>query len=115
MKIRNVRIHSFRSVRDLELDCKDMIVLLGPNNHGKSNLLNALDFALSTSAKLTKNDFYSLRDDNDDELWVELLFENPSAQEKTTFQKYLDQNGQFRIRKTARLNETDVETGYRGY
>ena len=92
-----------------------MVVLLGPNNHGKSNLLNAIDFALSTSVKPTRADLCAFRQEGDDELWVELEFEKLSEQEKTTFKKYLDANEVLTIRKTAKLNGEETDIGYRGY
>jgi putative ATP-dependent endonuclease of the OLD family len=92
-----------------------MVVLLGPNNHGKSNLLNAIDFSLSTSAKLMREDFCVFRANGDDELWVELEFVKLSEQEKITFKKYLDKEGKLTIRKTAKLDGEDIDTGYSGY
>jgi putative ATP-dependent endonuclease of the OLD family len=115
VKICTVRVHNFRSISDLTLECRGMVVLLGPNNHGKSNLLNAIEFSLSTSTKPTREDFCAFRVKDDDELWVELVFENLAEQEKTTFKKYLDAEGKLTIRKTAELNGEDIETGYRGY
>jgi putative ATP-dependent endonuclease of OLD family len=92
-----------------------MVVLLGPNNHGKSNLLNAIEFALSTSAKVTRDDFCSFRHKGDQELWVEIVFEGLSEQEATTFRKYLGADGRITIRKTASIEGSEIQIGYRGY
>jgi putative ATP-dependent endonuclease of OLD family len=115
VKICAVRVHNFRSVCDLTLECRGMVVLLGPNNHGKSNLLNAIEFALSTSSKPTREDFCEFRSKGDDELWVEMTFDNLSEQEKTTFKKYLDKDEKVTIRKTAKLDGQDIVTSYAGY
>lgn len=114
MRVTNLKIHNFRSLLDIELVTEALVVLIGPNNHGKSNILAALDFALSTSNKPTPEDFCVFGCDN--ELWVELTFDELTTQEKTTFKKYVNQVGSFRLRKFARLDDSQqVEVGYRGY
>ena len=52
MRISKVHIHNYRSIADLELDVLPQMVLLGPNNHGKSNVLKAIEFALGQSKVL---------------------------------------------------------------
>lgn len=116
MRIRHMRVHNFRSIKDLEIQCDPLMVLLGPNNHGKSNVLAAVEFALTTGAKPTEEDFFALRDRGDDTLWVELGFCELTGQEKKTFQKYLRSDGSVRIRKEASLGEnSSVTVGYHGY
>lgn len=116
MKIKHVAIHNFRSISALDMDCQSLVVLLGPNNHGKSNVVGAIEFALSTSSKPTRDDFFALRPSGDDELWVELEFEELTKQEQTTFRKYVNAAGMLKIRKTATLKEDgSVDVGYRGY
>jgi len=89
MRINKLKIHNYRSIRDLEMQCLSMVTLLGPNNHGKSNLLSALEFGLSTSAKPVEQDFFAYRDPNDNELWIEMTFHELTKQEKTTFNRYV--------------------------
>jgi len=92
-----------------------MLVLLGPNNHGKSNILSAVAFVLSTGAKPSVSDFFQFRGD-DNELWVDLTFEALTEQEQTTFKKYLRSDGSIRIRKSARLTDTGgIDVSYNGY
>ncbi len=116
MRIRHVRVHNFRSIKDLEIQCDSLMVLLGPNNHGKSNVLAAVEFALTTGAKPTEEDFFALRDKGDDTLWVELDFCELTEQERNTFNKYLRSDGSVKIRKEASLGENSgVTVGYHGY
>lgn len=44
MRIERIRIQGYRSLADLELRPGDFTVLVGPNNSGKSNIVDALDF-----------------------------------------------------------------------
>jgi putative ATP-dependent endonuclease of OLD family len=47
MKISNLRIENFRSIHVLDLDLDDTTVFIGPNNAGKSAVLEALRIGLS--------------------------------------------------------------------
>lgn len=90
------------------------MILLGPNNHGKSNVLSAIEFALTPSAKPTDEDLNAFCGE-DHEIWVELTFHDLSEQEKTTFKKYLRNDSTFLIRKTAKKTpDGKIETEYRG-
>ena len=115
MMITSIKIHNYRSIHDLEMHCESLAVMLGPNNHGKSNILSALDFFLSTSAKPSEEDFFAYRGD-DNELLVELTFHEITEQERTTFKRYLRSDDSICVRKTAKLTEgAKVETFYNGY
>jgi CRISPR-associated exonuclease Cas4 len=115
MRIREVKIHNFRSIRDLTLYCCPHVVFVGPNNHGKSNVLQALEFGLSTAYKVSGDDLFAFCD-QDREIWIEFEFEGLTDQEQTTFKKYLRGDGSFRVRKTARFAETiDIHVAYNGY
>lgn len=47
MDIKRVRIRNFRSIRDVEIDLSPTTVFIGPNNAGKSAILEALRIALT--------------------------------------------------------------------
>jgi putative ATP-dependent endonuclease of the OLD family len=116
MKLRHLKIHNYRSVRELELDVPDMLVFLGPNNHGKSNILSALEFGLSPSAKPTRGDFFAFCPEGDTTLWVETIFGDLTEQELTTFQKYVRSDRTVRIRKAAKIEEQNgAAISYNGY
>lgn len=114
MRISNLRIHNFRSIETLSIDCGSFLTLLGPNNHGKSNIRAALEFGLSTSAKPTEQDFFAYRNSDDDELWVQMTFADLTEQEKHTFRRYVLTDQTLCIVKTARLSNGTVEIFYNG-
>jgi len=116
MRINHLKIHNYRSIHDLEMDCMPLMTLLGPNNHGKSNLLCALEFGLSTKAKPVEQDFFINRDPEDNELWIEMTFHELTDQEKNTFRRYIRSDGTLCIRKSARIQNGRVEeVAYNGY
>lgn len=117
MRISHLTIHNYRSIRHLELCCESMAVLLGANNHGKSNILSALEFSLTPGDKPKENDFCSFRAlEEDQDLWVELTFSELTEQEKKTWKRYLLPGDVVRFRKTATLKDGGTtETSYAGY
>jgi len=121
MIISHISIHNFRSIKNVEFESGKMMVFLGPNNHGKSNILGAIEFALSTSAKVETKDFFTCRDENGrencaDELWIELRCIELTEQERITFAKYIQSDGSIKVRKFSKIEDDgNIEIGYRAY
>lgn len=44
MNINKIRIQNYKSIKDIEFDLKDVNLLVGPNNSGKTNILEAINF-----------------------------------------------------------------------
>ena len=115
MKITSIEIHNFRSIRNCRLSCRDMLVLLGQNNHGKSNIIGALDFALN-STKPNIDDLSAFAEPDDETIWVEVTFGRLTDQEKTTWRKYVQADDTFCFRKTASIDdEGRANVKYNGY
>lgn len=116
MIITKIRIHNYRSIRELEVKCGSTVVILGENNSGKSNLLAAVEFFLTSSARPEPDDLFAFRESGDDSLWVELEFAELSEQEAHTFKKYVHSNKTVRVRKTASWDENGTRSiEYNGY
>lgn len=116
MRIKRLKVHNYRSIKDLTLECHSLVSILGPNNHGKSNVLLALDYFLSSGFKPSEADFFQHRDVGDEVLWVEVTFGELTEQEQTTFKKYLLSDGVICVRKTTeKLSDGSLETTYNGY
>ena len=113
MRLKKLKIHNYRSIKDLVLECQSLVTLLGPNNHGKSNVLSALEFGLSTSVKLTEGDFFHHREE--DVLWVEMTFHELTEQEQSTFSRYIRSDGSVCVRKSCKMELNQLETSYNGY
>ncbi len=115
MKISKVKIHHYRSISEMEMDCEELVVMIGPNNHGKSNIISAIEFALSTSVKPAQSDFFAFCGDEKN-LWVETTFRILTEQEKNTFKRYLRSDNSICLRKSAKISESDtLEVSYNGY
>ncbi len=107
MKIQRLRISNWRSIKELDLKVSELMVVIGQNNHGKSNLLSAILFFFG-EIKHQDLDFHF----GAPELHVEVTFDGLDDSDKTTFQKYLTSSSTIVVRKTAQLGGS---FDYRGY
>lgn len=107
MQIRKVTIHNWRSIKDVEIDFENLMIFIGQNNHGKSNVLSALLFFFGYASH-SDLDFNS----SSEELYVELTFTNLDEQDKVQFQKYLTSDEKIKVRKQASKGEASVYHGY---
>lgn len=107
MKIHRLKISNWRSIKELDLRVSNLMVVIGQNNHGKSNLLSAILFFFG-EIKHQDLDFHF----GSPELYVEVTFGDLDDSDKTTFQKYLTSSSTIVVRKTAQLGGS---FDYRGY
>jgi CRISPR-associated exonuclease Cas4 len=96
MKIREVTIHNWRSIRDLTIVLEDLMIFIGQNNHGKSNILSAILYFFG-EVGYDGLDFHR----NTDELYVEITFSELDENDKITFKKYITAKNSIRVRKKA--------------
>ena len=60
--ITKVKIDGYKSLKNLELEMKNLMVIIGPNASGKSNLLDALQLiSLACTEKSLKDAFENHR------------------------------------------------------
>jgi predicted ATP-dependent endonuclease of OLD family len=51
MKLRDIEIEKFRTIENLSVSMADMLIMVGENNCGKSNILRALDLFYQDSVR----------------------------------------------------------------
>lgn len=107
MKIASLRILNWRSIKELEIEFQDLMIFIGQNNHGKSNVLSAILFFFG-EIKHQDLDFHR----GAQELHVEATFTDLDNTDKLTFKKYLSHEGTIKVRKTAYLGGN---FDYRGF
>lgn len=96
MKIQSLKISNWRSIKSLEIQFQDLMIFIGQNNHGKSNVLSAILFFFG---EIRHQDLDFNRGSN--ELYVEIKFSDLDDTDKATFRKYIDHEGNITVRKTA--------------
>ena len=67
MKINKIKINNFRSIQNVEMEFEKLMMFIGQNNHGKSNMLYAILFFFG-EIKVQELDFFN----DSDELFVPL-------------------------------------------
>lgn len=107
MKIQKVKIHNWRSIKDITIIFEDTMIFIGQNNHGKSNVLSAILFFLGQIG-LDSLDFNS----DSTELFIEITFTDLDINDKITFKKYLTAENTIKVRKQA---QKDGGFEYHGY
>lgn len=107
MKIERIWIKNWRSVKEERLQAQDLMVIIGQNNHGKSNLLSSVLFFFG-EIKHQDLDFYH----GSTELFVEIQFGGLDESDKTTFKKYLTSEKKIVVRKSAYLGGSFEYKGY---
>ena len=118
MRITDLFIKNFRSIRELRLGCQPLTVLVGRNNVGKSNLINAIDLFFSTSDRSLRDDMLSDFREGEPEILIELTFSDlTEAEMKGRLHKYVCPNlgPGMRVRKTIRREQGRLASTYQGW
>jgi hypothetical protein len=105
MRIRRLKIHNFRDIRDLHIVCHDAAGTRASKrgNESQSRLDEAIDFALQVWSPLDAGDFCPFRDPLDDKLWVELTIADLTVGERKELRRHVTTQGTVMVRKTATL------------
>jgi predicted ATP-dependent endonuclease of OLD family len=108
LKIKSVIIENFRSIKQLQLNFKDLVMIIGENNSGKTNILKALSLFFSSSVRgMCIEDFCDKKTQN--EIKITITFDRLTASESSNIKikKYLS-NGELTVQKSFYC---DQETG----
>lgn len=108
MKISKIKISNYRSIESIDIDVAKLSIFVGQNNHGKTNIFEAIDWFYS-SAKSTSLDEKFMRDDSK-QINVELFFDDVLESDieklkedtsKTKIRTLLGDNKSFSISKNS--------------
>lgn len=81
MRISEVRVENYRSIRDCTLSLSQFVCVIGENNAGKSNFLLAVSLFL-TGSKLQPDDYY----DPSSSVRIEVVFEDVNSHDLSRIQ-----------------------------
>lgn len=99
MKIKQIEIHNFRSIKSAKFKLNDYSLLMGENNAGKSNVFRALRIFYEDNLKYDeKTDFPKFQTD-DNESWIEIEYKTNADEQETLKDEYKDENGILKVRK----------------
>jgi putative ATP-dependent endonuclease of OLD family len=99
MKLRHVHVHNLRSMKDADFGLEDYCVLVGCNNAGKTNLLDAVRLFYEQGIKYDENRDRPTSGCSDGDSWIEMTYELQLAEEQALPQKYRLSGSHLKIRK----------------
>lgn len=88
MKIKKITIKNFRSIVECDFEFKDLLALVGENNSGKSNIIDAIEMVLSKNKVNNEFDFY----DKSKPIEIEIIFHKLTNFEKNKISSFLNNN-----------------------
>ena len=107
MKITKITIHNFRSIREQSLNLCDYSLLIGANNSGKTNIIDALRIFYEKDLKFTPNRDFPKFDVDNQESWIEIEFYLEDDEFSDLKDEYKQPNNILRVRKYLKSNETN--------
>lgn len=101
MKLRKLHIHNFRGILDQEIILRDYSLLVGPNNSGKSTVIDAIRvFYEKDGFKFQPDNDFPRINTSDTESWVELTFSLSDDEYKSLADTYKQSpSKELRVRK----------------
>ncbi len=89
MKIQEITIQNFRSIKELTIEIRDnFLQLIGENNSGKTNIFKAIDYYFKKSvAGITRNDFF--RKEFKYPIRISMVFNNLTGSDINLFRNFL--------------------------
>ncbi len=87
MKIQEIRIKNYRSIKDQTISCSSYNVFVGPNGSGKSSILHAINLFFGEQQSFSDDDFTDR--DTSAPIEVSLTFVSLSKEAKEEFKHYV--------------------------
>jgi len=113
MNIKEVEVNNFRSLSNVKFKLEKYSLLTGPNNSGKSNVIDALRCFYDDLKFDEKRDFPKFKDINNEKSYVEVEYSLDDDEAKSLEPKYLLQN-RLRLRRILYPKEEKGIFGYEG-
>jgi energy-coupling factor transporter ATP-binding protein EcfA2 len=92
-----MQIQNFRSTKDIDIVCDNLVAILGRNGSGKSTILNALDVFYNVAYQANEYDYFAK--DTSLAISIQVTYANLRERERTEFAPYLSDN-ELIVRKT---------------
>lgn len=109
MKAKNMTIHNFRSILHAEISLDSYSLLVGVNNSGKSNIIDAIRVFYEKDLKFDHDRDFPKMDTPDQESWVEIEYEPSSEEFQNLKSEYRLPSGTFKIRRYFQSSEKDAD------
>lgn len=98
MKMRRLHIHNYRSVKDSDIDMQDYSLLVGSNNVGKSNVIDAIR-CFYEDIKFEPSDLCNKHDPEDRLCWIDVIFDLTDDEYDSLKEEYKIEKNKLKVRK----------------
>lgn len=98
MKLKEITIHNFRSIKHQTFKLYDYSLLIGANNSGKTNIIDAIRIFYEELRFVDSRDFPRFRTD-DEESWVEIEFHLSDDEFANLKDEYKQKDNTLKVRK----------------
>jgi len=105
MKIKTITLHNFRSVKEQIFNLNDYSLLIGANNSGKTNVIDALRIFYEKE-RFDKEDIPKFKTD-DQESWIEIEFHLTDDEFTNLKDEYKQDNSSLKVRKYLKSSQSD--------
>jgi putative ATP-dependent endonuclease of OLD family len=107
MKIENVTIHNFRSIKEQPFSLKDYSILIGANNSGKTNVIDAIRIFYDKDLKFNVARDFPKFQTEDGESWIEFSFRLDDNEYLNLKEEYRNPKKLLRVRKYLKSNDAE--------
>jgi putative ATP-dependent endonuclease of the OLD family len=107
MKAIKIHVHNFRTFQDDDISLTPYSLLLGINNCGKSNLIDAIRVFYEKDLKYDESRDFPKYPTTDNESWIEIEFQPTQEEIANLKTEYKSPEGTFRVRKYLQSSEKD--------
>ena len=106
MKVKEIEISNFRSIAHCKIEFPDLIALIGENNAGKSNIINALKLFLNENKADKETDYLV----TDNPIEITIHFTNLTAHEQEMITDTHRTGDDFIVKKSYPYNDNAITT-----
>lgn len=99
MQIKNITIHNFRSIKEQKFYLKDYSLLVGANNSGKTNIIDAMRIFYEKDLKFSRDRDFPKFEKHDQESWIEIESNLTDDEFANLREEYKEPNNTLRVRK----------------
>lgn len=109
MKIKKITIHNFRSIKEESFNLENFSLLIGENNSGKSNLINALRaFYENDGARYRDSIDFPKFDTDDNESWVEIEYLTTNEEQTNLKNEYKSKDKVLKVRRYFKSSNVEL-------
>ncbi len=100
MKINNLVVNNFRSIKNIKVNLNDFTMFIGANNSGKTNIIDALRIFYEKEIKFTPNkDLPKFSNSDNEDSWIEIEYTLSDDEYNNLREEYKVNRNLLKIRK----------------